>query len=497
LYFNGKNLIFHKVRRFFFTFYFLTITLSFLLTGCTKIDRNTFCLNDPKTLNEIIQSGEITVITRNNPYCYYFHKDQPMGFEYDLAKAFAEFLGVKLKIRVIATLKEMVQCIEQGSGDFIAASLAITEKNKKHFAFSNNYLTIQQCIIINRKNPKIKNINDLYGATVHIEQGTSHHEHLEQLKKQGFKIDIVAYNNLSTEDLIRKVAEKKIQITVSDSRVAFLNRRYYPQIAVKKAINKTDHLGWAVDTDSIQLLKQINSFFKFMKKTGKFDELYNKYFANIDSFDYVDLITYHTRLRTRLPKYEFFIKEAAKKYGFDWKIIAAQIYQESHFNPKAKSFAGAYGLMQLTSITARSLGVKNPYDPEQNIFAGVKYLNKLYNLFDKSNSSCRLLLAFAAYNIGQGHITDAQNLVIKMNRDPNKWSAVAEVLPLLRHSKYYKHTKYGYCRGTEPLQYIKKIMIYYDILKHNITNKEDSTSISYLQDGKQKYNYLYDMPIDS
>ena len=121
--------------------------------------------------------------------------------------------------------------------------------------------------------------------------------------------------------------------------------------------------------------------------------------------------------------------------------------------------------MQLLSRTARSLGVKDIYNPVENINAGVQHLKNLYDLFDGADGTDRLLISLAAYNIGQGHIRDARQLAVKMNLDPDSWESLAKTLPLLSFRKYYKNSKYGYCRGTEPVLYIKQIMIYYDILK--------------------------------
>ncbi|MBC8392567.1 MAG: transglycosylase SLT domain-containing protein, partial [Deltaproteobacteria bacterium] len=194
-------------------------------------------------------------------------------------------------------------------------------------------------------------------------------------------------------------------------------------------------------------------------------KIYSRYFKDIDIFDYVDLRTYHRRIKTRLPRYKEVIKEVAERYGFDWRLIAAQIYQESHFNPAAKSHAGAAGLMQLTRKTAESLGVKKIFNPTENIIAGVNHLKNLYDHYDKAKGWERLYIALAAYNIGQGHVWDARRLAEKLNFDPNKWSSLVKTLPMLRYRKYNKNAKYGYCRGTEPVNYVKQILIYYDILK--------------------------------
>ncbi|NQT10458.1 MAG: transglycosylase SLT domain-containing protein, partial [Desulfobacteraceae bacterium] len=266
-------------------------------------------------------------------------------------------------------------------------------------------------------------------------------------------------------ELIQQVAEGTIDVTIADRNIALLNRRYYPQIALALAISNEKDLGWAVKPDETRLLNKINLFFNKIKENGKLTEIYNKYYADIDNFDYVDLRRYHIRLKTRLPRYSQLIKDAASRYGFDWRLIAAQIYQESHFNPAAISYAEAHGLMQLSPSTAESLGVDDMFDPEQNINAGIRHLRNLYDYFNEADGWDRLFIALAAYNVGQGHMLDARNLARQMNLDPNKWSSLEKTLPFLRYQKYYKKAKYGYCRGIEPIKYVKQIMIYYDILK--------------------------------
>lgn len=416
-------------------------------------------------LQGILKAGEITVCTRNNAHCYYLYREQAMGFEYDLAKAFADYLGVNLKIRIAEKWEGMIPALMNGKGSFIAASMTIMPQRKKWVSFSNGYMPIQQYVIVHRNNRSIRRPEDLAGKTVHVRGGTSYEARLNFLKNKGIDLEIKLHDDLPTEELIRQVAEGKIEVTIADSNIALLNQKYYPQAVLACPISEQEFLGWAVNRNARNLLYQINCFFKTIKENGKFNEIYNKYYANIDIFDYVDLRAYHRRLKTRLPKYKEMIMEAADYYGFDWRLIAAQIYQESHFNPKALSYAGARGFMQLTLSTARSLGVKNILDPEQNINAGVQHLKDLYNYFEKAEGANRLFIALAAYNVGQGHILDARNIALEMNLDPNKWSSLSTTLPLLSYRKYYKKAIYGYCRGTEPIEYISKIMIYYDILK--------------------------------
>ncbi len=419
------------------------------------------------TLKNILKTGEITFITRNNAHCYYIYQGQAMGFEHDLAKAFADYLGVNLKITSsFDEWDEMLPGLEKGAGHVIAASLSATSQRKNQVAFSDGYMAIQQHIIVARENYNTRKLSDLQNKTIHVKRGTSYHEQLEKIKNAGMMFEIKTVSKVQTEELIQQVAKGEIEITIADSNVAMLNRRYYPQTLVGGAISEREYLAWAVSPGSQALLDKINLFFKTIKEDGTLDEIYERYYASVDLFDYVDIRAYHRSLRSRLPQYGSLIKSAAKRHGFDWRLIAAQIYQESHFKRWAKSRAGAYGLMQLIRRTARSYGVKNIYDPEQNINAGVRHLKNLYNLFDTAEGADRLFITFAAYNIGQGHMRDAQRLAEKMSLDPNKWSSLTQTLPLLQKRKYHKDAKYGYCRGTEPIQYVRQIMIYYDILKY-------------------------------
>ena len=417
------------------------------------------------TLHKILKSGQITVITKNNPHCYYLYRDEPMGFEYELAREFAAYLDVALNVKISENWKRMSHEIRNGNAALIAAGITITPKRQKVMAFSDGYMDIRQHIISRRNRAKIKNVNDLSGKTVHVQIATAYQERLEELRHQGIDFNIELHMDTPTEELIQQVAQGEIELTVADSNIARLNQRHYPRAVMAGAISEFQQLGWAVHPEAHQLREKINSFFAAIKKNGRYEEIYNKYYGDVENFDYVDLRAFHRRIRSNLSRYSPFIKAAAKKHGFDWRLIAAQAYQESHLDPRAKSRAGARGLMQLLVSTARSLKVDDIYNPVDNINGGVQHLKNLYELFDSATGDDRLMIALAAYNVGQGHLQDARRLAIKKKLDPDLWESLSQTLPLLRYRKYYKNAKYGYCLGTEPVIYVKQIMIYYDILK--------------------------------
>ncbi len=424
-------------------------------------------------LHQIKQSGVVTVLTRNNAHCYYIYRDKLCGFEYDLAKAFSEYLGVKLKV-MTPEWGEINKMLIQDKGDFVAASLSICPSREQHLDFSDPYMTVQQKVIIHKTNLRINGIEDLNGKTVHVRRGTSYHTRLKELRQEGLNIHIRLHNDLPTEEFIRMVAEKEIEITVADSNIALLNRRYYPDVRIAFPIEEPQSLGWGVKKGETALMGKINDFFKQIDENGTFAKLHEKYYADVEIFDYVDLKKFHLRIETRLPKYSEMIKEAARDQGFDWRLIAAMAYQESHFNPKAKSYTGVEGIMQLTQDTAREMGIEDRNDPRQSIMAGVRYLKKLYDRYDAAKDPDRLLIALAGYNVGHGHILDAQQIAKQRGFNPNSWSSLQRILPLLRYPSTYEKTTYGYCRGTEPIRYVSRILTYYDILKKDAIDNHDT-----------------------
>lgn len=422
------------------------------------------------TLEQIQKRGTIRMITTNNATSYYTYRDSPMGFEYDLAKAFADHLGVALEV-IVPEWDTMFERLNSGQGDFIAAGITITEPREQIALFSQPYIPVQQKFIHHKLKFGIKSIEQLAGKTIHVRKGTSYQERLEEIKASGIDLEIELLDDVPTEEIIRMVSEKEIKFTIVDSNIALLNRRYYPEIKIGLPIQEEEYLGWAVKKTNEALRDQINQFIEMAEETGLLGKIYKKYYGNVEIFDYFDLKKFHERIKTRLPKYKKIIKTEAEKYGFDWRLIAAIVYQESHFNPSAKSRTGVRGLMQVTLATAKQMGIKNRLDPKQSVKAGVKFLNLMHKRFDDiPDPQQKKLFALASYNVGYGHVRDAQAIARQQGMDINKWTSLEKTLPLLSKQKYYKHTRHGYARGKEPVTYVERILTYYDILRQKRQN---------------------------
>ncbi|MCP3926029.1 MAG: membrane-bound lytic murein transglycosylase MltF [Desulfobacterales bacterium] len=425
------------------------------------------------TLDDILKKGELTLITSSSrENVSTDHTGRFGGFEYDLAKAYAEHLGVKLKVKKVDFKNQVISELLSGKGSFGGAGLTKPiQKKKKKVSYSVGYLPVKKILIGHRSNGSYPSIKKIGEENIYVISGSPEHNFLLKLKKnEGYKFNVSTIEGVTTEKLIQKVANNKIKYTIANSNIAKKARRYSPQIVIGSISEVKENLVWAVNPKSVKLLYSINSFFKDIKGSGKYAKIVYANYPDIEDYNYFNILRFHRRLESRLDNYAPLIKKAAKRLNFDWKLIVALTYQESQLNRWAKSSAKAYGLMQLVKNTARYHGVVNVYNPYQNINAGVKHLSDMFHLKDIShiqkNDMDRLYIALAAYNAGQGHISDARILAKRLNLNPDSWSSLSKTLVMLENKKFYKKSRYGYCRGSEPVNYVKQIMIYYDILKN-------------------------------
>ncbi len=417
------------------------------------------------TVEQIRQTGKLRLITANAINTYYYYEKSPTGFEYDLAMEFAKYLNVDLDI-VTPGWNNMFAYLDQGKGDFIASGLAITRERLEHAEFSIPYMTIQQRIIHHNLVFGPKSIDDMVFRTFHIRRGTSYHSRLSEIKDSGVDLEYILHDNIPTEELIAMVSSREIKFTIADSNIALLNKRYFPDIQIGIPVQERESLAWAVRKGDFEMLKEINRFFLYANEKGILKRITDKYYENTKNFDVYELKKFHQRIKTRFPKYKELIVQESQKYGFDWRLVAAVVYQESHFNPNARSFTNVRGIMQVTQSTAQEMGISNRLNPNQSIKAGIKYLDRMYQRFSHIEDEYqRMLFALASYNTGYGHVQDALIIAKEKGYDTQTWQALKSTLPLLSKASYYKKTKHGYARGWEPVQYVEKILTYFDSLK--------------------------------
>ncbi|PNV82077.1 MAG: membrane-bound lytic murein transglycosylase MltF [Sulfurimonas sp.] len=424
----------------------------------------------PSVLDLIKERNILNVALLNSPSTYYIGPDGAKGFEYDLLDAYSKALGVDLNITVVNTTKEALELSKNPNIHITSASLAKTKIKEKNFNFGPSYFEAQQQVICYRgmlwQGHFPKSVEDLAGLKIVVGEDTSYSETIESLREDGFDINATYTSEYSTEELLAKVATNEIDCTIADSNIYALNQRYFPKIALAFSVSNREQLAWVLAPDSKELKDDMYSWLNGFNQSGEMARLKDHYYSFALFFDYYNTKTFYDRIKTRLPKYKEFFQEYGEKYNIPCSVLAAQSYQESHWNPKAKSYTGVRGLMMLTQPTAKIVGVKNRLDPEQSIEGGAKHLSELLKRVPKEvEGEDRLKFALAAYNVGLGHILDAQILAEIMGLNKNVWNDLKKVLPLLAQKKYYKTLKHGYARGSEPVKYVDSIYDYKDILQ--------------------------------
>ncbi|WP_018954072.1 membrane-bound lytic murein transglycosylase MltF [Thioalkalivibrio sulfidiphilus] len=434
------------------------------LSGCERAPHTS------PELAAIEQRGELVVLTRNAPTTYYFDRDgEPAGFEYDLISGFAAQLGVTLRFVIKDSIDEIVRALAAGEGDLAAAGLTRTSRRQEQFLFGPAYMQVQQQLVCRRGGPAPANLEGLSDVSLMVTASSSYVERLEELREQFPELAWEERADLATEQILEKVWNREVDCAVADSNIVAINRRYYPELLVIMPLTEEEPLAWMLPPESRGLARAIERWFVGMEDEGLLTVLNGRYYGHVEIFDYVDLARYQRRIRSLLPRYRPHFEAAAEAHELSWTLLAAQAYQESHWNPSARSPTGVRGMMMLTLRTASELGVDNRLDPVQSIHGGARYLADLRRRLPESiQEPDRTWIALAAYNIGMGHIFDARGLARDLGRDPDRWVEFREVLPLLAQPQYHRNLRFGYARGNEPVEYVRRIRNYEDILVRSL-----------------------------
>jgi len=266
--------------------------------------------------------------------------------------------------------------------------------------------------------------------------------------------------------LLAEVAEGQIDYTVADSTTVLVNRYFHPDIRVAMDLSQAQSIAWAFRAgEDRSLLERAEAYFATISSNGHIAEIMERYYQHTDRFDYVGTRTFLRHIESRLPRYRAWFEEAAAEYGFDWRLLAALSYQESHWNPHAVSPTGVRGLMMLTLSTAEAMDVEDRNDPEQSIRGGARYLRRVVGKIpERIPEPDRTWMALAGYNVGFGHLEDARRITQIRGLDPDRWAHVRDSLPLLTQARWYKQARFGYARGWEPVRYVDNIRRYYEVM---------------------------------
>ena len=414
-------------------------------------------------LSEIKKRKVLRVLTRNTSSTFFIYKGEQLGFEYELAKEFAKSIGVLLEIVIPPSREALLEYLESGKGDLIAASMTRTPEREKRFSFSAPYQFVSELLIVPAKDKTTKSLSDLKGKTVSVRKSSSYYETLMTMKDSlGFQIALLP-EDLETEDILTQVGAGKIAATVADSNIVQIEMTYNNNIRSVGPLGDVVEIGWMMRRNQNELKKELDDFMKKLYKGSFYNIMVNKYFKDLKGG------RPNQKLRAdrggQLSPYDALVKKHSRVHEMDWRLITAQMYQESGFNPKATSWVGAKGLMQVMPRTAQELRIDNLENPDNGILAGTRVMARYSNYFNSPEISAkdRIRFALASYNCGPGHVYDARDLAKEMGLDSNKWFGnVEKAMLLLSKKDIAKKVRYGYCRCEEPVNYVSQIQNRYD-----------------------------------
>lgn len=416
--------------------------------------------NSTKDLSSIKKAGVIRLLTRNNAATYFMLRGDLMGFEYELSADFAKSIGLDLEVVVVPYGESLADWLNQGKGDFVAASQTIS-KNRfgNQVTFSRYYNKINEVFLGTQDKP-YTDINSLAKKSIIINPSSHHWQSLTALQQQGITFDkIIKRQDLSSEELVNEVVNGNAELTLLDSHMAAIEQTLNPDLNVQFKLNQEQQLGMLVRSNNPELLTALNSYLKRSYRGLTYNILYNKYFKTPRKIN--QFFDARNLQQQQLSPYDNLIKPLARKFDFAWPMIVAQMFQESRFDPKAKSFANALGLMQVLPRTAAEFNIsqKQLLTPDGGITAGIQYLDWTRQRFPSELPTYeQQWFALASYNAGFGHVQDARKLATKQGWDKNQWfNHTEKAMLLLSKKQYSKQARYGYVRGHEPVNYVRQI----------------------------------------
>lgn len=428
------------------------------------------CAENKSHLEQIRERGAIHVVTRLSPTTYQ-RNDQEVerGLEYELVRLLAASLGVDLKLSLAAGREEIIDMLATGQADLAAAGLARTFRPDDPLMYGPGFQWVTRQVVYRYGYIRPSSPADIPPHKLHIARNALAPEDLERLRFHYPHLELVLHEDKDSLDLLEMVEYGKILYAVAASNEVAWSRISLPELRAAFDLTSPEPLGWAVRRSGgdDSLIKAIREFHDRIRNDGRLAGLLEQAYPFADSFDYVEARSFIDRYNEVLPELKPYFMSAADEFGFDWRLLAAISYQESHWKKDARSPTGVRGLMMLTKQTARQVGVSDRLDPALSVHGGARYLTILMDRIpDRIGEPDRTWFALASYNVGFGHVEDVMVITRKNGGDPDSWADVKKHLPLLTEHKWYSQTRFGYARGHEPVQFVGNIRKYYAMLKH-------------------------------
>jgi membrane-bound lytic murein transglycosylase F len=402
----------------------LFVGFGLLFQGCDFRSRRQEMRKD---WSQIKASGKLTLLTENTTLSFFEFNGKRMGFEYEILDTFCKANHLKLEVKVLNKLSDFARLLRKGEGDVVAANLPIALRQEKYFQNSLPYYQTYQVLVQRKSDSIISEPAYLAGKIVYVRKNSAYEKRLFALQDEiGATIDIRYQNILPlTEDLIEEVVNGRISYTLAHENQARVAKDMHPNLDIATRMSFEQRIAFALRPKSKVLKQKLDAFLQVYLASEAYTLLKKRYFDYIASTPTEFFLT----PKGALSPFDAFFKKAAQKYNWDWKILAAIAYKESRFNPNARGFGGAYGMMQFMPNTGPQFGVLPDSSPETQINGGMRYLNSVSKRWASiTDDQIRLQFILASYNAGMCHIEDAQRLAKAAGLNPNVWDDNVELM---------------------------------------------------------------------
>ena len=420
---------------------------------------------------DIKAGGVLRMITYYSSNTYFLNQGIEVGFEYELLREFARENDLALEVIILGENENPFDLLNQGVGDVIAANYTITEDRKRVANFTRPYNVVDQIVVYSADLPnRPETLGDLSesGIPISVRRNSSYYNRLLDLIEEGYDLEVdLLPESMDTEAALVQIANGNLRATVADDNMFHAANRYMDGLFEGPVIAESDTIAWAIRTNAPDLENRMNRYlykhFRFVAEDNRprrstfLNILRRRYFEQSRQMAEYYNPEWQYQSMGIISPYDDIVRAVSENVGVDWLLVTAIIAQESSFNPDAKSWAGAVGLMQIMPQFVET-PYEELYDVVTNIQVGTQIIKDHLEHYAYMDSTNQIAFALATYNVGMGHMADARRLAIDRNRDPNEWENVAESLLMLMQHRYYQNARFGFARGIEPVRYVEEVM---------------------------------------
>ena len=445
---------------------------------CLLLSLTLSCTGEKTTVQQHRLPDTLSVGTLYSPTGFFILKGDTMGYDYDLICDFARSHGIALRFKVARSMPALLEMLKKKNVDVLACEVPVTAEYKSRVQHCGAVNETYQVLVQHSGVGLIHDVTQLIGRDVYVEKGSKYESRLRNLDNEvggGINIHAVEGEAAVPTELIQRVSRREIPFTIVDSDIAQMNLTYYDSINIQLRVGFEQRSSWAVSKRNQWLADSINEWAASLD-AQEYSKQALKHYFEMNRGPKPDSIKVDTMAVTPpggISPYDPVFKKYAQEIGWDWRLLAAIAFSESGFNPNATSWMGARGLMQVMPKTARSFGVNESDlgNPEVSVRVATKILKELDGIMrSRTGAADRIKFVLASYNAGSGHVTDAIALARKFELNPRVWNENVEQAMLWKMDpEYYNDSvcSNGYCRGTEPVDYVVKVLNCYENYKKN------------------------------